>query len=330
MRLSTDDGFVIYQIPNSNQVYIRVGDWSTYNNQKEGFIIQNFNNSTCLILQSNRKTLTSERVEIEFPQKRNETYELSKDEYKHQLNKFIEACDKKLQKVISSRIVNKAIDSKTNLYDLFKELAKNHNNAFIYIANIPKEGIWMGATPETLVKKDKNKSYTIALAGTQNKTTFKPWEEKEIQEHQFVIDDISKKLTSNRINHHIQSTETVYAGRVAHLKTKIELTSTIEDIKKVADSLHPTSAVCGMPQSEAYNFIIENEPYNREFYTGYLGELGNEESWLFVNLRCMQIFNQSIRIYVGGGITKDSIAEKEWEETQLKSQTLLDILPFKP
>jgi isochorismate synthase len=33
-----------------------------------------------------------------------------------------------------------------------------------------------------------------------------------------------------------------------------------------------------------------------------------------------------MNIYVGGGITASSIAEKEWEETENKSQTLLKLL----
>lgn len=326
MILSNDDGFVIYKMPNSNQINIRVGHWSIYNNQKEGFIIQSFDNTKSLILESPKKILKTETLDIEFPRKTNDASDLSKAEYKHQLKQFIEACNTKIQKVISSRIINKTIDSKTNLFKLFKKLAKNHNNALIYIANIPKEGLWMGATPETLVKVDKKNAHTIALAGTQNKASFQPWEDKEIREHQYVIEDIGQKLTKKNIGYNIKKTETINAGIVTHLKTKIELTSTINNTKEIADCLHPTSAVCGMPQDQSYNFILKNEPYNREFYTGYLGELNKETSWLFVNLRCMQIFNDKLCLYVGGGITKDSITEKEWEETELKSQTLLAVI----
>jgi isochorismate synthase len=33
-----------------------------------------------------------------------------------------------------------------------------------------------------------------------------------------------------------------------------------------------------------------------------------------------------IYLYVGGGFTADSIPEKEWEETENKSRTLLNLL----
>ena len=49
-------------------------------------------------------------------------------------------------------------------------------------------------------------------------------------------------------------------------------------------------------------------------------------SSLYVNLRCMQIKQDKAYIYVGGGITKDSIPNKEWEETVAKSKTMLKVL----
>jgi isochorismate synthase len=36
----------------------------------------------------------------------------------------------------------------------------------------------------------------------------------------------------------------------------------------------------------------------------------------------MKIKNKFASVYVGGGITRDSDAEKEWEETVLKTNTM--------
>ena len=43
-----------------------------------------------------------------------------------------------------------------------------------------------------------------------------------------------------------------------------------------------------------------------------------------MNIRCMQIFSNEAVIYVGGGITSKSNLEKEWKETELKSQVILE------
>ncbi|WP_313791385.1 chorismate-binding protein [Lacinutrix neustonica] len=112
--------------------------------------------------------------------------------------------------------------------------------------------------------------------------------------------------------------------------------------------MHPTPAVCGLPKATAKQFILENENYKREFYTGFLGELNCQErtsrntnrrnvennaynlvntvSNLYVNLRCMQLSDVQASIYVGGGITKDSMPKKEWEETVNKAETMKKVL----
>ena len=141
--------------------------------------------------------------------------------------------------------------------------------------------------------------------------------------------------------------ETIKAGNLLHLKTRVSglLTS---NLKEVVTVLHPTPAVCGLPKVTAKQFILNNENYNREFYSGYLGELNIKEkttrntnrrnvennaysavktiSNLYVNLRCMQLTDVKASIYVGGGITKDSIAENEWQETVNKTQTMKKVL----
>ena len=53
------------------------------------------------------------------------------------------------------------------------------------------------------------------------------------------------------------------------------------------------------------------------------------ETILFVNLRCMQLISEpenSAILYIGGGITKASIPELEWEETIAKSKVMKNVL----
>jgi isochorismate synthase len=47
---------------------------------------------------------------------------------------------------------------------------------------------------------------------------------------------------------------------------------------------------------------------------------------LFVNLRCMVVIDQKAFIFAGGGITSGSDAGAEWQETNLKADTLLRII----
>lgn len=125
--------------------------------------------------------------------------------------------------------------------------------------------------------------------------------------------------------------KTIKAGSLLHLITEFEV-----DNKKTAvealpqtllELLHPTSAVCGMPLKEAQEFIKSEEKYDREYYTGFLGPINFDDSTnLFVNLRCGKIYDGKIRLFAGAGITEDSDPQKEWIETEMKCQTILNKL----
>jgi len=95
---------------------------------------------------------------------------------------------------------------------------------------------------------------------------------------------------------------------------------------ELVGALHPTPAVCGMPQQTAYEYILQIEAHDRKFYTGFLGPWQlNGQSELFVNLRCAEFDHTALHLFVGGGLTSSSVAESEWEETEYKSKTLLAI-----
>ena len=217
-----------------------------------------------------------------------------------------------------------------NVLETFKKLLINYTNAMVYLWYHPKIGLWLGATPETLLKVDNNTFSTMALAGTQlysgSLDVF--WPNKEKQEQQFVTDFLINELSNTSIIIDVSKPLTVKAGNLVHLCTKIEgRLSEQFSLYELIKLLHPTPAVCGLPKAEAKLFILENEGYDREFYTGFFGELNvNKTSSLYVNLRCMQVLKNQLTLYIGGGITIDSNPEKEWEETLAKSEVMFRVL----
>jgi isochorismate synthase len=219
----------------------------------------------------------------------------------------------------------------------FEALCRRYPDAFVSLVSIPGLGTWLGASPELLLSLSDNNLSTVALAGTQGYSDNIPlsavtWGTKEIEEQALVseyIRDFFRRLELPRFAE--IGPRTVAAGNVAHLQTTFEIDLEPRRLLRLANQvlhdLHPTSAVCGMPKREALSFILENEKYDRAFYSGFLGPVHVENrSQLFVNLRCMQLKQEHAILYVGGGITQDSVPEAEWEETVLKSNTLLAIL----
>jgi isochorismate synthase len=132
----------------------------------------------------------------------------------------------------------------------------------------------------------------------------------------------------------VSSPYSVQAGNLWHIKTDIAATiGSDSNLEEIIKSLHPTSAVCGLPKAEAKDFILQNESYDRSYYSGFLGELNidlatfrTEQSDLFVNLRCMKINDKYVELFIGCGITKDSVPEAEFIETVNKSMTMRKVL----
>jgi isochorismate synthase len=82
-----------------------------------------------------------------------------------------------------------------------------------------------------------------------------------------------------------------------------------------------------MASAKAMDDIRQTEKHSREYYTGFLGPTGIDDLMqLYVNLRCMKILDDRCVLYIGGGITQDSVPEDEWEETEIKADTLLSVL----
>ena len=276
--------------------------------------------------------------------------EAASESYERMVLKAIETIKTgELQKVVLSR--KKEVKISMSGLAIFQRLIQTYGNAFCYLWYHPQIGIWLGATPEILFKSRGNAFVTMSLAGTQivEEEQKEPvWGNKELFEQQLVTDYIVEALIDNSTDLKIGELESVRAGQLWHLRTKISGRFKKEKLGALIRSLHPTPAVCGIPKDLAKKFILENEQYDRMFYTGYLGELNmrnevhrssnprNKENKsyrsimdsteLYVNLRCMKLHGRTANLFVGGGITVDSDPRKEWEETENKTQTILKVL----
>jgi isochorismate synthase len=237
-----------------------------------------------------------------------------------------------LSKVIIARQIPV---SRTNvsLGETFLQLHTQTPNAFTFLVNLPVAGIWMGATPEVLIKSDGKNFETVSLAGTQVRKPFTGeyfWSTKDIEEQAFVSRYMLDVLFNFDIHKYKTSgPESMESGKVAHLKTSFFFP--VEKIENCLGSfiadLHPTPAVCGLPKVLAAEYIQNKEVFERKYYTGYLGPWRlNQQVALFVNLRSMEISPEEFILYAGGGITSHSEPEKEWEETNQKARTLLSVI----
>jgi isochorismate synthase len=233
----------------------------------------------------------------------------------------------KLDKFIFSRCLH--TESSKSIADIFLNLEATYPNALGVFVHHPIYGSWRGATPETLFQSTESHGKTQSLAGTQASGTQTNWGQKEIQEQAFVTDYIAQQLTDSNVSFESEGPITKQAGPVQHLLTTFQTSpiTTKDQAVAIIHRLHPTPAVCGIPPDDARKLIQSLEQESRAYYTGFLGSYSSESDFhFFVNLRCMQVFENLLVLRLGGGITADSSVSAEWEETQLKAETLLQAL----
>ncbi|QHV94100.1 chorismate-binding protein [Spirosoma endbachense] len=253
------------------------------------------------------------------------------------------------RKVVLSRTKQLEFADAPNAVALFDKLCQKYPTAFVSAVSIPEKGqIWISATPERLVSVNADGIFqTNSLAGTQ--LAFEPdgtpkrpseamWSQKEIEEQALVSRYIIECFKKIRLREYLEEgPKTIIAGNLMHLGTTFTVDTQAVRYPQLGTVmlrlLHPTSAVCGTPRDVAFNFIRQHETHDRELYSGFLGPVNMNSdntvlssSDLFVHIRCMKLEGRMATLYAGAGLTEYSVPEREWQETEMKCQTLLSVI----
>ncbi len=247
-----------------------------------------------------------------------------KNKYAAVFEKFHEKLnDKHQQKLVLSRKKTAKISNDFSPLNLFCKALERYKNSFVYLFYTPTTGFWCGSTMEVLLSGENGRYSTMSVAGTQKKKDDENavWDAKNIREQALVSNFIRDVLLKENCAFTESKPYTTQAGNLLHLRTDFSF-NTNDNILHLIDSLHPTPAICGIPQQESQQFIIENEGYSREYYAGFLGQISPKKCNLFVNLRCAKIIDNEISFFAGGGILPQSTMESEWNETEAKMETI--------
>lgn len=258
---------------------------------------------------------------------------MSKGNYKQYVKSIRKAIAKgRFKKVVAARVAKADRPEGFDAVAYYLQLCEAYPNAFVSLVFTQTYGLWIGASPEILLQANADGFKTYSLAGTKANSTWNAqteWGHKEKEEQAIVTDYIRKAFESvAKGQATITGPETVQAGNLLHLRT----TFVYDGIpyfnwQKIVENLHPTPAVAGLPKQEAIAYILKKEKSLRAFYSGYLGPVNlDEQTNLFVNLRCMEVLKNKLAVFVGCGVTAESNPAKEWKESKMKTQTLLGLL----
>lgn len=331
------ESFALWRLPGETSVQAIIGkEWSAFlpafiNEEKQGFAFVPFIAGTPVFLSGEYYA----EVDIKGQTKINDyhlntetiTFE-TKTHYQTNVAKAIgEMKNDELKKVVLARNTIWEPPSDFCPLQFYNRLIAAYPEAFVSLVSIKEIGTWIGATPELLLQVSPQLLKTVALAGTQLKNNAQ-WSEKESEEQLWVVRYIEEILEDYQVTEvDLTARKLIVNGPLEHLYTEIffkkEGTENTELAAHLLTRLHPTPAVCGLPENEAKEFILTNEDFFRSYYSGYLGPVNRDNTTsLFVNLRCLQLTPDGLVAYAGAGITKDSIPEKELIETENKLNNL--------
>ena len=243
---------------------------------------------------------TAEEREVALRMQGQESFLTSStEEYASCFHTFINALrDNTFDKLVLSRHLTIDKVSGFSPLSIFRAACRRYIHSYIYLCYTPQTGIWLGSTPEQA----------------------------------YVASYIRRQLLSLGIHSTENGPYPAYAGALSHLKTDFQFS--LKDNKGLGDLLkvlHPTPAVCGLPKEEAYRFILQNEGYDRRYYSGFIGWLDPEgRTDIYVNLRCMHIEDEQLTLYAGGGLLASSELNDEWLETEKKLQTIKRLIATPP
>ncbi len=350
--------FVSYRLPLNREIITVVQHHSMPEqleslndlHEKTGFVVAPFTESPahgtyflqpdCIFFSNDIADIYIEKLAAnhrfdEIVKNKNAIKTTTSEEFIDNVNKAISAMKAaEFQKVVLSKVREEQFPEGFQPEDFFLKLCQKYPHAFVYMMQLPEVGCWIGATPEPLLTIENGSVKTVSLAGTQVVTELEiedyRWSSKEIEEQGIVTNFVEQTLLSLQISNITKTgPENYRAANLIHLKTVFEFPQTdVENrFSELLKALHPTPSVGGLPKNEARNFILDNEQHDRGYYTGFFGPVNiNEKSAIFVNLRCLQLFDNNFVLYSGAGITSSSVAEKEWEETDNKMLTLMNVM----
>ena len=243
-----------------------------------------------------------------------------------------------LSKVVIAHTTEIRSNQPFKLIDSLNNLRQLHPDCYIFSTSNGKGQHFVGASPERLISVQNRQLVTDALAGSAPRGTNNTEDlhlansllknRKEKREHQAVSDFMMQRLREIGLKPQQLPLQLLKLSNIQHLWTPIyaHLPADIEPLEIVA-LLHPTPAVAGVSTEIACKKIRQYEKCDRSLYAAPLGWIDYEGNGEFVvGIRSALIDGDRARLYAGAGIVSGSNPDREFDEVQLKLQSLLKAL----
>jgi isochorismate synthase len=240
-----------------------------------------------------------------------------------------------LEKVVLARSLHLRHDSPFDAGALLGDLRTIYPTCTSFAVGRPG-GVFLGATPEHLVRLEDGRVETAAVAGSAPRGRNAADDarlgrelresKKEQAEHAIVVRALREALAD--CCEHLDVPEAPRLLRleeIQHLETPIAGTlRNGPSILDLVERMHPTPAVGGAPREAALAWIARWEDLDRGWYAGPVGFLDAHGGGDFcVALRSALLRGSEARLFAGAGIVDGSVPDAELFETRVKLRALL-------
>ena len=244
----------------------------------------------------------------------------------------------KLSKIVVAHTTEIKSSQPFKIVESLSNLRQLHPDCYIFSISNGEGQYFIGASPERLISVQNRQLVTDALAGSAPRGVNSTEDlhlanlllknRKEKREHKAVSDFMMERLQSIGLKPQQLPLQLLKLSNIQHLWTPIyaHLPADIEPLEIVA-LLHPTPAVAGVSTKTACQKIRYYEKCDRSLYAAPLGWVDYEGNGEFiVGIRSALIDGDRARLYAGAGIVSGSNPSREFDEVQLKLQSLLKAL----
>jgi para-aminobenzoate synthetase component I len=191
----------------------------------------------------------------------------------------------------------------------------------------------VSASPEVFLARRGDRIWTMPIKGTRPRGGASELREseKDAAEHVMIVDlernDLSRVCRAGTVRWPELMATRELAG-VEHMVSTVEgrLREGV-GLAEILRATFPGGSVTGAPKIAAVDLIAELEPVGRGASMGALGRIrGNGDFELALTIRTFAIADETIHLWVGGGIVWDSDPATEVDESWVKARPLLDAI----
>lgn len=242
------------------------------------------------------------------------------------------------KKIVLARELRLVFDMDIQAESVLQNLLSEQSDSYVFAFESDGD-CFIGASPERLVKMENGQLYSTCLAGSIARGTSNTedeelgrmllHDEKNLGEHQYVVDMIKEAIDDTCSEVIIPSEPRLLKLRhIQHLYTPVKgKPKQGTSLLKIAERLHPTPALGGVPKDAALLKIREVENLDRGFYGGPIGWFDHQNNGEFaVAIRSGIIQENEASIFAGCGVVENSEAQSEYEETKIKFKPMLSAL----